>query len=418
MKRIIFFMTIAVLTPVSVSTVAFGQDFSALLEKLDKLEARLTEIDGIEGKDALQESSQPDLDRHEAEVTESAVERDLVAINDEKAVPESQPVMYSGENTVNNLEGIIEIDESLDLDISGFGDIYLVSYQDAGLGSDFSVGQMEVDLETTIAGKTVMAAAIAYDSETETFGLGAFTIDFHLWDSEAGHLQPINGIDHSGVLVGQFDIPFGIDWNVYPSVDRKLVSAPLAVENTHDGWNDYGVELYVQNNWFNGVIYGSNGFSYEWIDDLGGPIEVEMKVAAGSRIGFTPNEYFEIGASYAGFFNQENKLDMSLLGTDVQINYTNFSVKGEYISHTIAHSADGEITNTGYYAQGLYDFGKYFITARYGAFELDDVTADEITRISVGVGWVLTEGSELRFEYQVNSEEKDDLSYLQVVAGF
>ena len=64
-----------------------------------------------------------------------------------------------------------------------------------------------------------------------------------------------------------------------------------------------------------------------------GEAEVEIELSAGGQVGFRPGEGLEIGGSYAGFFDAENALDMSLMGADVQLSYRNFSAKGEYMVH-------------------------------------------------------------------------------------
>lgn len=417
---------IAAMIPIAAS----GQDNSDLLEALNRIKARLNAIE----HDDDQEIDKPRVEPIEPiEPVEESVpgveereiaEPDILALNDDSIEKQEDSVAFSNNpavnnaanNAVNNIEDLLEFNESVELYITGFGNIYFASYQDA-LGNGFSVGELEVDLETSIADKTVLGAAIAYDPETESFGLGAFTMDFHFWDREGGHFNPVNGIDHSGFIAGLFDVPFGLDWNVYSSIDRKLVSAPLTVESTHDGWNDYGVQFYADNQYFNGVVYGTNGFFYEWTDKLGDPVEVEMKFAAGGRLGINVTEQLELGGSYGSFFNEDSKLDMDLKGADVIFYLNNFSAKGEYISHRIAAAATDGVTNSGYYVQGLYDFSGYYFVARYDAFKFDGAI-EETIRMSIGAGWAINERSDLKFEYQVNSGDGDDVSYLQIVAGF
>lgn len=302
------------------------------------------------------------------------------------------------------------------LEISGFGDFLYVQGTENTDDIMFLVNQAEIDLESTIDDKITVGVAVAYDGE-ETFGLGAFTIDFHVFGSEGDHFRPTAGIDHSGIIVGQFDVPFGIDWHVYPSIDRRLVSGPLAVENTHDFWNDFGVQLYATKDIVNGVVYATNGFGYEMIDTLGMPVEVDMKMAGGGRLGICPVEILEVGGNFAGFFNQENTLDMSLLGIDLQFTYDAFFLKGEYIIHEYAKDTPVTISNSGFYVHGEYNFDRFFLMGRYGVFSPDGDT-DDVTRLTAGAGYVLRDGCELRFEYQSNSGDDNDAAIFQVAAGF
>jgi hypothetical protein len=127
-------------------------------------------------------------------------------------------------------------DESTALRIFGFGDL-LATFRDETDGRTFDVGQAEVDMEGELTDRLAMSLAIAYDEGS--FGIGALTVDYSAWFADESR-PPMLGIENVTVGGGQFDVPFGIDYHVYPSIDRKLVSSPLIVENTHDSWNDYG----------------------------------------------------------------------------------------------------------------------------------------------------------------------------------
>ncbi len=418
-----------------------AQGFSATLDKLKAIDERLNELEAknrelqilrkqianipiseLAGIGAAINTLRVELEELKHSIPQSASDGTAHTDQIETLAADLRGLVGELRNTFAGQGGIeseVLVGEDFPLEISGFGDVYSESRQDGESGDNFALGQVEVDFETNIDEKIVIGAAIAFDVESETFGLGAFTVDFHLWDSDGGHFQPVQGIDHSGVIAGQFDVPFGIDWYVYPSIDRKLVTVPLVVENTHDGWNDYGLIGYMDNRYFNTVLYGANGFGYESGVDLNGdPIEINMNFSTGARVGMTPHEYFEIGGSYAGFFNEENKIDMSLLGADLQFNYQGFSAKGEYIAHGIGLEGDSSVTNTGFYGQGMYDFGKYYAVARYGVFSPDEDGVDDINRTSIGVGWVPTDAFQLRYEYQANSEDADDVSYFQLAVGF
>jgi flagellar biosynthesis chaperone FliJ len=306
--------------------------------------------------------------------------------------------------------------ESIGLEISGFGDFLATIPEDNSEGNNFGFGQAEVDLETSFDEVIGVAAAICY--EDEGFELGAFTVDFRLFGTEEDHVVPVEGVETSGIIAGQFDVPFGIDYNVYPSIDRKLVSPPLVVENTHDCWNDYGVQAYIGTQWFNGVVYGTNGFGYEGLETPGQ--EIGTKYAFGTRWGATPVELIEVGGSYAGFINENDEFDMALYGADLQFGMDGFSLKGEFIAHQLGSTGDYAVTNTGFYAQGMYDFGRFFIVSRYGMFiPDDDLGSDDLTRFSGGAGWVIRRSCELRFEYQANSgDDAENQSFLQLAVGF
>ncbi|MEE9554808.1 MAG: hypothetical protein V3W18_10965 [candidate division Zixibacteria bacterium] len=446
-KAVIAFL-VTVLVFLWLPETVMSQSFSVVIEKLNDLEARLDKLESTQKMDVrelkgqLKEVSE---DVVQSDDSESSVDALWVEVDGLKEANEK--TAEAGELTTGLRALVSEFreaitgsvdseDESIPLEITGFGDIYSAFRQENGGNNDFEIGQVEVDLETNVDEKIIIGAAVAFDPESETFGLGAFTVDIHLFDTDGGHFRPVSGIDHSGIIVGQFDVPFGIDWHVYPSIDRMLVSAPLVVETTHDGWNDYGVQGYAEGGWYNAVVYGSNGFGYqtafdsvgtflgynEWGYDPEDPTldiqDLEMKVSFGGRVGIIPNEAIEIGGSYGGFMNQDDEMDMALMGVDLQLNHEKFSLKGEYIAHQLGIAGDSTLTNSGYYAQGTYDTGKYFFVARYGTFIPDLDGVDDLTRLSLGVGWRVMEGTEVRMEYQDNSEENSDVTIVQMVVGF
>jgi len=289
------------------------------------------------------------------------------------------------------------------LEILGFGDFLYIGGQDR-----FELGQVEVDLGYPLDERIDLEIAVALDEGA--FSTGTFTVDFHLFGSEGSHFRPVAGIDPSGIIAGQFDVPFGLDWQVYPSIDRRLASGPVAVENTHDFWNDYGVQGYLETGRLNAVAYAVNGFGYEAEEE-----EVEMNLALGGRMGISPLPQLEIGGSAVGFLDENYELDMTLLGADLQFSYGRFSAKGEYLIHTLGLAGESDATNTGFYAQGMYDFGDYFLVSRYGQFRPDE--GKDLTRLSIGGGWMVTEGCEIRLEQQINTEE-ENLTLLQLVVGF
>ena len=422
---------------------AAAQGFAKILEKLDQLESRMNDLENdpdanlgakIEKLEATQKKeikalqnqlatlpTRTNVDQLSQSLTDLnsrvdrvATELETVTAASGSSVDGETAGALTGElrdligslrqtiaaAAVQETEGGVP---SLPLEITGFGDFLYV-----GSEEQFETGQVEVDLETTLDERIGLSAAIAFGGES--FELGAFTIDFHLFGSEGDHFRPATTIAHSGLIIGQFDVPFGLDWLVYPSIDRKLVSGPVVIENSHDFWNDYGVQGYLETEYVNAVAYAVNGFGYE-----GGEEEIEMKIAGGGRVGIKPHALLEIGGSYAGFFDEQNELDMSLVGADVQFSYGGFSARGEYMLHRLGQTGENEIEQTGFYGQGIYDFGRYFLVSRYGQYRPDG--EEKLTRLSVGGGWVVQEGCEVRVEQQINSEE-ENVTLLQLVVGF
>jgi hypothetical protein len=306
----------------------------------------------------------------------------------------------------------IAINKSTTLQIFFFGDL-LATFQDESEGNTFDIGQAEVDIESELADRFTMALAIAYDEGV--FSIGAFTADYSLWS--AGETSPaVMGIKNVTIGGGQYDVPFGIDYHVYPSIDRKLVSCPLVVENTHDCWNDYGVYASAEATWGNAVFFVANGFAHEGHDLEGEEIETRNELAVGGRFGISPHESIEVGGSVAGVQGLDGTHDMLLAGADIQFSVEDFELKGEYIAHKFNAQAGDDFTNDGYYVQGLYNIGSWYLVARYGEFRPAQESAD-IARFSGGIGHSINEIIELRLEYQA-IKAADDAAVFQVAFGF
>ncbi len=308
-----------------------------------------------------------------------------------------------------------------ELDISGFFDV-TSTYQDSrGDRNQFGLGQAEIDIESKLSEKAAIWVAVAYDNRTSDFGLREAEIDINVYSYDSGPVSSVN------IAAGQFYAPFGIDYQVYNSIDRRLVTAPLVVEMTHGLWNDFGFRVNATSDVANLVVFGVNGFesSFEVIDSAqalalgvnpGDEVNTTPANAFGGRFGLTPVEHFEVGGSFAVGLNESNKDEMVLMGGDFQYRISNFDFKGEYIIHSLNRSISEE-KNKGYYFQSTYDFGNAFLVGRYDSFEPDG--ANETTLYSLGAGYVVTNGVEIRVETIIDSDNSNNnANVLQLVAGF
>jgi hypothetical protein len=197
-----------------------------------------------------------------------------------------------------------------------------------------------------------------------------------------------------------------------------LVSVPLVVEQTHDCWNDMGVYASMENARFNSVVFVTNGFGYEREGDDGEPVELGLSSAIGGRVGYMPREFMEVGSSVASLFNKQNQSDMMLAGVDLQMNYRQFSCKGEYIYKQTGQAANDRQHCQGFYVQGLQRFGSIFLVSRYDNFTPEQTTQTKLSRVCFGAGWVIRDGVELRDEFQINNDGNPNAMLVQLVVGF
>jgi hypothetical protein len=326
------------------------------------------------------------------------------------------------------------------LRFSGFGDLqYEARESEPGMdGEKYSIGQAELDLESSFSDAVQLAGAIAFNPDESQFELGVFAIDFHLWGRDEGHMRESSWLNSSGIAAGQFDVPFGIDWQVNTSIDRRTVSRPLVVEETHGAWNDLGVNAYFSTGHLNGAFFVLNGFDDE--EPCNGlcsaPVDIRSRRAYGGRVGLAPAEWLEVGGSYAYLPSEADEgtsgvtpRNMSLAGADIRVAGGPLSLRGEYIDHHLAMDVQQETDqgstltayardDSGFYTTAMYDFGKYFLIAQYDRFSPGGAGEADLDRVTGGAGWVVREQCELRLEYQSWSGDEPDAAYMQLAVGF
>ena len=466
---------VLLLAGMTIPTPVAAQDFGQLLDAVDKLEANLKAM--VEKESAARQSQfaklQAQLDEapqasadivwkkkllkevaslrtqlenmpeptqaasgmNDQQLVDLTTELDLlreeIKMLQETGASSSEQLVSSGEQDLvlafGEQSGAAEEAGIEGLEISGFFDVVNTVQTSADDKNQFGLGQAEIDLGAALHKNVGVEVAVAYNADDGIFELGAALIDIHFLDccGDENHLRS-SGIDHTGVVVGQFDVPFGIDYQTVASPDRKLVHAPLVVDLTHADWNDMGLMLGLEAGIGNFAIYGVNGFesSTEVLDEVASlalgedvfeEIDTSPANAVGARLGITPVAGLEIGGSFANGWNLSGRPEMSLVGADLQYSVFNFGFKGEYIAHTVNRSIAKE-TNSGWYFQSTYNFSSAFLAARYGSFQPDE--GNSVGQFTFGAGYSVVEAVELRFETLVNSHSDDNMNTLQMVASF
>lgn len=343
----------------------------------------------------------------------ASLEAELAALK--QRLQNAEKEEQSAEETKKGL--MAQMNELLPVEIFAFGDFMYYVQEDGP--DNFAIGQLELDVAQDLTDEVTITAAIAYDSEAEVFGLGAFTIDGRILGADENHLRQSQKIESLGVILGQFDVPFGIDYMEYASIDRCLVTGPLVVDGTHAGWNDLGGQMYLIAPRFNTVVYGVNGYSYETYDV--GPTGDEVvfehptAMALGGRVGVLPLEPLELGGSFAAFLNPDAEMAQLLAGGDLALNIADFELKGEYIYMKQGMDIDDSTAAHGFYAGALYDFKPVFVTGRYSTLWPDDEANEK--QLSVGIGVTVFENAQIRLEYTSDLESGGSMAFLQLAGG-
>lgn len=321
-----------------------------------------------------------------------------------------------------------------DIDVSGHLDVRAVEGNVAVGNNDFQIGQFIVDLSSNMNDNIKASVELAYASDAREMAVDEAYINWNLftWDGTPRPDDPI-GFTQTGFIVGQFDVPFGIDWRVYRSIDRPLVSIPLVITNTHRGWNDLGVQFYTETNWANLAVFAVNGFGtspalrMDEVNQLPQSLiasdndltEADANIipteAYGLRFGLLMNENVEFGTSFAAGYLEDNSQQSRLFGVDATMHFNDLELKGEFISRRREFTA-GRNQDLGYYVQGLYNFGRQFGVLRGDAYRQDGGPTNFCT--SAGAGYRVLDNAQLRAEYRMAEGSSNDTVYLQSVIAF
>lgn len=254
-------------------------------------------------------------------------------------------------------------------------------------------------------------------------------------DSAQLRLTPFAG------TTGYFGIyyaPFGIEYLSYPGQKNKLVSRPKVMKSggiIPGTWSVVGLGF---NQVFDGVgqldIYSVNGDARNGgiSRDTGSGGNNSKSIAA--RIMFDKlREGFNMGASYiSGKWDVNDEFASVRYGAHIRVDSDIMTgipsapvLIAEYVTGTddMDSSVEGQDKDvTGYYVQlSSRAFPKFEVVSRYGKYDNDKKKRDnKKTETSLGFVWHMTDGVQLKGEYQWNGEEgikkENNISVLELVA--
>jgi len=294
------------------------------------------------------------------------------------------------------------------LELTAFGDIYYARQTHDRHG--FFIGSLELDIALNLVPFVSAFGAIAYDPKAEVMRLSSFTVDNRLWGNGERALFQSSVIESSGVVLGKFDVPFGIAYLHYSSPDNRLVTQPAIIAATHRAWNDVGAQAYVSTALFDVLGYVVNGSSLPLTET--GTIEA----AAGGRLGLDPfgkalcNCALELGGSAARSFGQAGS-QLTLLGLDVSAQAGNVDLQSELIH--LRHDSGERVL--GFYSQGVYLIDPVFFGGRYAVTSQQDEVTE---RTATGVlGLEIFPRGELRVAYERGFEARSEMLLFQIAGG-
>lgn len=376
-----------------------GLDRASIAEAIAKTEARIAELAGALAK-------LPERRLRSLSEVSSAVDRLDAQLSEPKSPTASknpaatEPALKPGSPEPAKLD-------VLPLEFTAFGDF---NYRFVKPGADdFAIGAVELDVALNLVPYVGVSTALAYSGADDAFGLGAFVIDCGLaGDGEAFVIQS-KAVSKSGVAFGKFDVPFGVAYLEYASVDNRLVTTPLAVTATHEAWSDLGVQAYAIAKHFTALAYLVNG------PEL--PVDAETtrpaQNAVGGRLSAKLDGWFELGGSAAGDF-AGRRAPLVFAGGDLSGTLGPLDLRGEYL---LRHAdAPGVVENThGIYGRGVLDFHPAYLVGRYDTVLEGSEVLDR--RLSAGGAFQVFAEGEVRALYEHSFDSDARSVVLQLVGG-
>lgn len=299
--------------------------------------------------------------------------------------------------------------------LSGFLDLQIEPDADGRERRVHRLGQAELDVDAEIAPRVGLCLAPSWDPVTEAFGVGTAALNLQFSPGDLVAVCRDRGPGWTGLLVGRFDVPFGIDWMLYPSLDRPLVTMPLPVAATHGGWNADGVLLYGAAGAWNALVHSTTGFDHSRVLDSGGEGIWTGRHALGGRLGWVPAAGIALGASAAAIQAVEDRHSQFLAGGDLFVRRGPASLRGEFLR--LRTRADEVHLDHGWYLAGQWDLGGPYAIVRWDAWQPEHQAHER--RVSWGAGVPLHGAVMVRAEYEWwPGAANPDRLVLQVAAGF
>jgi len=388
-----------------------GLDRAAVADSIVRTEARIAELqEGI----AKEPAEATPVQRSLYEVS-SEVERLNAAARPVKAEPQAANLVAASSEPSKPLidakppEGgdLMEKMGLLPLEFTAFGDFFY-RFERPG-DDDFHVGAVELDASLKLTPYVNVSTAIVFDGADDAFGLGAFVIDCGIAGEGDGYVFQSKHLSKSGVSFGRFDVPFGIAYLEYPSVENRLISLPQAVELTHGGWGDIGAQGYAVGAHWTAVGYVVNGPEHPVSAEESAP----SRTAAGGRLSAKVDDLIEVGGSAALDFAAEGPV-MGFFGGDVVTTLGPLDLRGEYLLRHVKAPEVPELTH-GIYGQARLQVDPAFLVARYDTVLEGATTFDR--RLTGGAGIEIFPQGEVRAVYEHSFDSDIRMMTLQLVGG-
>jgi len=345
-----------------------------------------------------------------------ATQAEIEALKKNNAQIENTMEALMAELADQKKKSLLTLGEVNSLKFSGYFDVgwnHQSALEDSG---KMSLGLFEFALTKDLTDKIHIAAAIDI-LDGEVTSMSGVLVDFDLYTSAFGedHSRG-HHYDHTGLILGKFDVPFGLDYLYYTTPARNLISAPFTTTNLFDGgWTAAGVYPHFSFCCFNMDLY--------YVDSENSLDNDNPLYATGGRIGWK-SFLGEIGGSAVGSFDNQDHTDKARYGAHALFNFIpHVEIKSEYV-YGIDDKQALDNRSESYYFEGALD--TEFLTnapvslmARYDAWKpqyREDVDADgnldvdDYKRWTGGLLWKVVEGLQFKAEHQITIPKRAEFA--------
>ena len=270
------------------------------------------------------------------------------------------------------------------LEFSAFGDVQS-SYDDTGK-QKLDWGSLELDASAEFSDDLQGAAALVTD-QSSTMWTVAF-LDYHTFGGRIaprGRLWAEKGFH---VQIGQFDVPFGNDWQFFASKDSVSISRPLTTDLVMEGgYNDTGIRVLGNNGSINFNTFLLHGFNAGRL--VGGRLGLTPFSDPFSLKGAQEPKTFELGLSYLYDADSSWKKNEAAWAVDAEANKDAWTSRFEYMVRKKEYLIDpsGTVTRAWHFTQEYaLDEQVFWPTTIFARYEQGSVQPAEILTLGANAG--------------------------------
>ncbi|MBO8130586.1 MAG: hypothetical protein H0Z29_03590 [Candidatus Marinimicrobia bacterium] len=272
--------------------------------------------------------------------------------------------------------------------ITGFFDIKTAYKFNQKKSEEFNIGSLEIDFEGRFSSSLSYEAAIVYQGEL--LSLGQTIAKFNIFK------------EYMAIQIGNFDVPFGIDWKYYSTPDRFFISQPVTTDSLlNGGWTETGINFTGKAKYLEYQIFIVNKSPLkECVYGL-----PDSRKTLGGRLSFNFAKFINIGYSIV-ITEYSNK---PLTGYEFSSSSNNYKIQFEFL-HTEMEKA--------FHLDVIKKIGSlYSAGIRYNSYTLSGNNSQKVDLLSK---IDMKDNMSIKLEYQIIYNKLSNYNQLacQIVVSF